>query len=154
MNYIYNFLDGFNYALAAILWVYTILKYSNLPKIIPIHFGLDGKPDNFGNKVWFFLLPIVATGIFILIYSTDKDFKNVNFPFALTAENRDTQIFIFQLLSKLLLLLILLLFLDLQKGIVKFSLSSSPDFKINPLKYISAIFILIALAVLSAYIYK
>lgn len=105
-------------------------------------------------KFGFFLLPIVAGGIFILIYSTDKDFKNVNFPFALTSENRNTQIFIFQLLSKLLLLLILLLFLDIQKGIFKFSLSSSPDFKINPLKYISAIFILIALAVLSTYIYK
>jgi len=40
----------------ALVWV----NYSRLPERVPIHFGLDGKPDGWGVRSWIWLLPVVG----------------------------------------------------------------------------------------------
>ena len=67
MNSIVSFLDGFSIALVIVLWSYTILNFKKLPEIIPIHFDLEGKPDNYGAKYFIFPLPIIGTLIYFFL---------------------------------------------------------------------------------------
>jgi uncharacterized membrane protein len=41
-----------------LIWMTGIYAYSALPDRIPTHFDISGKPDAFGNRVTFLLLPI------------------------------------------------------------------------------------------------
>ena len=56
--------------------VYTASIYSTLPETIPLHFGIDGKADGFGNKskIWFIviLLTVVSAGVYLLIANLPK----------------------------------------------------------------------------------
>jgi uncharacterized membrane protein len=56
--------------------IYLAYNYNNLPKIVPTHFGLDGKADGFGPKkeLWFvvILLSAISTGIYFLIKNLNK----------------------------------------------------------------------------------
>lgn len=62
-------------AAAFIIWllpiVYFIKIYGALPQSVPLHFGLDGKPDRYGNKeemIWVIvLLSAVSIGVYFLI---------------------------------------------------------------------------------------
>lgn len=46
-------------------FVYIIIYYSQLPDEIPIHYGLDGKPDDFANKSSIWSIPILSLLMFI-----------------------------------------------------------------------------------------
>ncbi len=84
---------------ALIIWllpiIYFIKIYSSLPQIVALHFGIDGKPDRFGDKgemIWpIVLLSALTIGIYFLIkylpkidpkktagYSADT-FKKISF---------------------------------------------------------------------------
>ncbi|MGS0747731.1 DUF1648 domain-containing protein [Halpernia sp. GG3] len=154
MKDILNFLDGFNYALLGILWIYSVLQFKKLPKIIPVHYDLNGNPDSFGNKIWFFILPTVAILIFALISYTQKDISTVNFPFKITESNKGNQIFIMQLFLKLLPIIVLILFLNIQKNTFKYSTENDYQGKFSNSKFLISIFALIVMAVFAAYIYR
>ena len=42
-----------------LIWLTGIYAYTTVPDRIPTHFDLSGKPDAFGNRLTFLLLPIV-----------------------------------------------------------------------------------------------
>jgi uncharacterized membrane protein len=60
---------------AIIIWLvpifYFIHIYSNLPQTIALHFGIDGKPNRFGNKeelLWTMcLFSVINIGVYFLI---------------------------------------------------------------------------------------
>jgi uncharacterized membrane protein len=47
------------------MWVWTILNFSKLPETIPIHYDSSGQVNNYGNKGMIFMLPTIATILFI-----------------------------------------------------------------------------------------
>ena len=54
----------------ALIWFMGIYAYTTLPDTIPTHFGVSGKPDAFGTRITFLLLPIafsLAPAIILLI---------------------------------------------------------------------------------------
>ena len=53
-------------ALAAI-WVLVLANYPSMPDIIPTHFNAAGNADDYGNKSTIFLLPIIATVVFVIM---------------------------------------------------------------------------------------
>ena len=56
--------------LLVLIWLIGAYAYTTLPDRIPTHFGLSGKPDAFGNRLTFLLLPIafsLAPVIILLI---------------------------------------------------------------------------------------
>ncbi len=59
--------------------LYVISKYNILPDSIPTHFGLDGKPDNWGKKKSIFLLPMIAIIIFLIMWFAEK-YSGLNIP--------------------------------------------------------------------------
>ena len=64
--------------LVIISWAIGVMAYANAPDIVPIHWNLEGKPDNFAPKdIGLFLLPIINTGLYLFLYFIPKiDPKN------------------------------------------------------------------------------
>ena len=69
------------------MWVYLYIVWSNLPSIIPIHFGISGAPDRFGNKSSVLLLPIIASIMHILLVFLSKMPRCFNYPVKVTEKN-------------------------------------------------------------------
>jgi uncharacterized membrane protein len=108
MNGIISFLDGFLISILLILWSYTLLNFNKLPKIIPIHFGFDGMPDNFGSKYFIFLLPILALLLYFFLGYNVKEINN--YPVEITKENKDAQLVIGILAVKTIIAYVLFIF--------------------------------------------
>lgn len=57
---------------ALVIWllpiVYILFVYSSLPAIVPLHFGVDGKPNGFGTKNKFLIFQLMMTGIAAGVY--------------------------------------------------------------------------------------
>jgi uncharacterized membrane protein len=64
------------------LWIYTIIHFSELPEIIPQHYGFDGKPNVYGNKSMIWTLPIIGSLLFLLLNhvskNTDSELLNIS----------------------------------------------------------------------------
>ena len=73
MKQVYFFVKLFSFVLLIFIWEYTFISYRELPDIIPIHFGLDGTPDGFSTKKMSWLLPIIASFVFALLFYLSKN---------------------------------------------------------------------------------
>ncbi len=69
------------------LWCMIIINYTKLPEIIPIHYNGMGEPDGFGKKSEVFVLPIIATIMFIGLTKLNKYPHIFNYPTKITKEN-------------------------------------------------------------------
>ncbi len=49
-----------NVLMAIVLVAFSVWGYVRLPDTIPTHFGLDGKPDGYGSRVTFLVMPAIA----------------------------------------------------------------------------------------------
>jgi len=104
------------------MWVYLYIAWSNLPSIIPIHFGISGAPDRFGNKSSVLLLPIIASIMHILLVFLSKMPRCFNYPVKVTEKNGEA---LYKIGKELILLLdielclmfIILLWRDVQSAI-------------------------------------
>jgi len=104
------------------MWVYLYIAWSNLPSIIPIHFGISGAPDRFGNKSSVFLQPIIASIMHILLAVLSKMPHCFNYPVKVTEKNGEA---LYKIGKELILLLdmeislmfLILLWEDIQSSI-------------------------------------
>jgi len=151
MNGIISFLDGFLISILLIMWSYTLLNFNKLPKIIPIHFGFDGMPDNFGSKYFIFLLPILALLLYFFLGYNVKEINN--YPVEITKENKDAQLVIGILAVKTIIAYVLFIFFTFQKRIVEIAVQQK-DKKIPVISLISGLFGIIGFFIILANIYK
>ena len=56
-----------NITLLILIWGFTIVHYLDLPDTIPIHFNARGEADGFGHKSTIWMLPAIATFIYLLM---------------------------------------------------------------------------------------
>lgn len=71
-------------------WMTFFFIYTDLPEISPTHFNLHGEADGFGHKKIFFILPIICSLTFgLLWYLEDKPYL-YNYPVKITPENAKT----------------------------------------------------------------
>lgn len=73
------------------LWIYCIRAYSILPETIPTHFNLKGVADDYGSKATIFILPSVATAIYLLITVLKRYPHIFNYMVKITVENAESQ---------------------------------------------------------------
>ncbi|MEG5042614.1 MULTISPECIES: DUF1648 domain-containing protein [unclassified Microcoleus] len=79
-------------AIAILLAVLLIVKFwAVLPDRIPIHFGLGGLPDAWGDKVTIWLVPAVAAIIFAVLTAVSRYPHTFNYPVRITSENAHRQ---------------------------------------------------------------
>ncbi|MGV3558822.1 DUF1648 domain-containing protein [Larkinella arboricola] len=67
--------------------------YAHLPEVIPVHFGLNGKPDRWGSRATLFVVPTISTFLCLILWGVRQippDFYNM--PAPLTPENRERQV--------------------------------------------------------------
>ena len=151
MNSIVSFLDGFSIALVIVLWSYTILNLKKLPEIIPIHFDLEGKPDNHGAKYFIFLLPFVGSLIYFFLSYNIKEINN--YPVEITQENKEIQFLIGMMAVKSIIAYVLFIFFTFQKRIVEIAVLQK-DKKIPVMTLIGGLFAIIGFFIILANIYK
>lgn len=80
-------LEVLGWAVMLVLWVYTIFSYASLPEIIPTHFNGAGVADDFGSKDTIWLLPTIASVIFVGMTILNRYPHIFNYPTAITEEN-------------------------------------------------------------------
>jgi len=65
------FIILFPFIVMAIPWIYLAIIWNELPAIIPTHFGMSGKPDDFASKPHIFFIPglfsLMGIGIYFLL---------------------------------------------------------------------------------------
>ena len=54
--------------ITTIPWIYLVSIWNSLPERIPIHFGINGTPDKYGQRNEIFLWPAICTALSILVY--------------------------------------------------------------------------------------
>ncbi len=67
--------------------VYALFIYPTLPSTIPIHFGFDGKANNYGGREWIFFPFVVALVLYILLTVISRFPQAYNYPWRVTEAN-------------------------------------------------------------------
>ena len=79
-------------AIAILVSILLIVEFWGvLPDRIPIHFGLRGQPDAWGDKVTIWILPAVATVIFGVLTAVSRYPHTFKYPVRITQENARRQ---------------------------------------------------------------
>lgn len=97
--------------LLSYMWVFAGVNVFSLPDTIPLHFGLDGKPDNYGTKWMVFLMPFIATVLFVLMRYLSKS-KEVKWDLTIKEKMRNNRN-LSRLFVRIIAVFVLLLFSDL-----------------------------------------
>lgn len=69
----HQILLALNILLLGFIWIFTLMNFSALPEIIPVHFDAVGRVDAMGTKNTVFILPVVATFIFLMLLGVAKN---------------------------------------------------------------------------------
>ena len=104
------------------MWVYLYIVWSDIPSVIPTHFGFSGTPDRFGNRNSMFLQPIIASIMHVLLVVLSKIPHCFNYPVSVTEKSAEALYKIGKQLILLLdmeisLMLLILLWEDIQTAI-------------------------------------
>ena len=67
--------------------LYIKIAWSNIPEIIPTHFGFSGTPDAYGNKRSLFVILVIAIMLHLLLAMLSKFPQYYNYPFEITEKN-------------------------------------------------------------------
>lgn len=88
-------LDKWLEALAIIgciwLWTFCIRAYTILPETIPTHFNFKGVADGYGSKATLFILPSIATAIYVLMTCLNQYPHIFNYMVKITIDNAEQQ---------------------------------------------------------------
>lgn len=76
-----------NITLLILIWLYVILNYTELPEEIPTHLNGSGDPDDYGHKMTIWMLPIIATFMYGLMFVINKFPHIHNYMVNITEEN-------------------------------------------------------------------
>lgn len=123
--------DILNFGLVVLLWWFTVTNYRSLPEKIPTHFDVEGKADQFGNKKFSFLTPALSILFYIGIFFLVRFPSAVNFPVEITEANQGIQFFIMNFFMRWLLLLVLLIFLNSQDYMFRYSHDENAKVKVS-----------------------
>lgn len=107
-----------------LLIVYPLMKWSQLPDKIPIHFGLSGKPDNYADKIYILLLPLLGSILFIGFHIINKFPHTFNYPVKITEENAPRQYLLATRLMRYLMVFVTMTFLYIVWGSIQSALGN------------------------------
>jgi uncharacterized membrane protein len=108
--------------IAIINLVYAAYSFANMPDIIPIHFGIDGKPNGWGEKYTIFFIPIINLTLVVFMASVRKHpFSYLNLPIKVSNNNLEERVKLGKQLLDLISVAISILFFFVELHIVKSS---------------------------------
>jgi uncharacterized membrane protein len=71
--------------------VMTVSAWSSLPDLIPVHFGLNGQPDSWGNKLIVWIFPVVNLVVYSSFLFLRRYPHTFNYPVKITSQNAENQ---------------------------------------------------------------
>ena len=153
-NILFLVFDVINFFLLIGLWWITFKNYKVLPAVIPTHFDVEGKADRFGNKKWIFLMPIFGIIAYLGFLIVLNYPESVNFPVEITNENKDHQISIMMFFMKWLLTLVLIIFLNNQDYVIRYSFNEKAKTRIPFWLPLVLIFLSLIATIILASVFK
>lgn len=97
--------------LLGVLWYFVIDNYNALPEKIPSHFNIRGEVDGYGSKSSLFILPTIASMLFIGLTVLSRFPHSFNYPVKISSTNAINQYSISLRLLRILKFVILMVFL-------------------------------------------
>lgn len=140
-NILFTIFDIFNFGWVVFLWGFTLKNYSALPERIPVHFDMQGKADGFGGRVFAFLMPVLALGMYGLFTYGVRYPEGTKFPVEITNENRGTQFLIMKIGLRILFVILAVIFTNIQDYMFRYA----ADEKAKPRISFAAIFLSVVL---------
>lgn len=74
-------------SLLLFVWIYPAMYYTQLPETIPTHFNAKGEADDWGSKVFIWLIPMITTFTYALIIVLNRFPHLHNYMVNITEEN-------------------------------------------------------------------
>ncbi|MEM6378652.1 MAG: DUF1648 domain-containing protein [Bacteroidota bacterium] len=74
-------------ALLLLMWLFVITEYSDLPDTIASHYNAKGEADGYSNKSFIWILPIIATVIYVGLFILNRYPHLHNYMTDITEEN-------------------------------------------------------------------
>lgn len=102
-----------------LMWVFTLYSFAGLPESIPVHYDALGSPNGYGEKYMLFLLPLIMTGVYMLISLVSRKPWIFNYMVKITEENYREQYTSAVNMLRLLKLIIALFALYVSYGIIR-----------------------------------
>jgi len=104
-------IEGLAVIVLIFFWIYTLVSYKTLPKVIPTHFVADGKADGYGLKWTILTLPLIGLLFYIGLTILGRYPHKFNYPVEVTKANAE-QLYRsgVQMLRMMKLMLILIFF--------------------------------------------
>ncbi|WP_284652125.1 DUF1648 domain-containing protein [Flavobacterium terrisoli] len=91
-------------------WFFMLSHYTQLPDIIPTHFGGGGKPDGYGSKWTIIMLPIVGTLLYTGLTIVSRFPHKFNYTATITQANAEKQYSIMVRMIRVMKTMVLLTF--------------------------------------------
>jgi uncharacterized membrane protein len=57
---------------------YLLWEYNSLPNTVPLHYGISGKPDRYGDKSELWIAQSILTGVSVLVYLLMKFLPSID----------------------------------------------------------------------------
>lgn len=130
-NILFIIFDIFNFGWVAFLWGFTIKNYYTLPERIPVHFDMEGKADGFGGKIYAFLMPVLALGLYALFVYGLRHPEDANFPVEITDQNMDAQFLVMKIGLRILFIVLAVIFTNIQDYMFRYAADDQAKPKIS-----------------------
>ncbi|WP_330743884.1 DUF1648 domain-containing protein [Chryseobacterium sp. CP-77] len=140
-NILFTIFDILNFGWVAFLWGFTLKNYNTLPERIPVHFDMEGKADGFGGKMYAFLMPVLALGLYAVFTYGTRHPEDTNFPVEITDQNMGAQFLIMKIGLRILFVVLAMVFLNLQDYMFRYA----ADDKAKPRISMATIFLSVVL---------
>jgi uncharacterized membrane protein len=102
--------DRLGWLLIAATWIFAFYHYPSLPEIIPTHYNFTGEANAFGNKIFIFTLPLIASIVYTAMTVMTKYPRTFNYPVKITPENALRQYTLAAKMIRYLKLIIVIIF--------------------------------------------
>ena len=129
-NLIVVLFDILNLGLLVFLWKLTFKNYKSLPEKIAIHFDVEGKADNFGNKKFAFLIPIFGLISYASFFILNFYMIPENHSVEVSENNQNISHIIITFFMNWLLCLVLLIFLNSQDYMIRYSFDENAKVRV------------------------
>ena len=153
-NILFIIFDIFNFGLVVFLWWFTIKNYNSLPKRIPVHFDMQGQADGFGGKIFAFLMPLLAVGIYGLFTYGVRYPEGTNFPVEITDQNRDAQFLIMKIGMRALFVVMTIIFMNIQDYIFRYAVDDKAKPRITFVTIFLSVVLFVPLLLFITHLFK
>lgn len=82
--------EVFTFLCWGLSWLFPLLNYAHLPEKIAIHYNLAGQADGWGSRETVWILPAIASLLYIALSVLQRFPRVYNYPVRITEENRQT----------------------------------------------------------------